>query len=114
MAVNCAILSYDGMVYFGFSGDAHAAPDLRILQKLLQTSFVEFRDSVGVAPSQKKTAQKKPRQKSRVNRAGATTGNSAVGSVPVTKSWSLLDSKRQPEPTLANEQENPREKVSVA
>jgi diacylglycerol O-acyltransferase / wax synthase len=28
LALNCAILSYDGMVCFGFSGDAHAAPDL--------------------------------------------------------------------------------------
>ena len=28
LAVNCAILSYNGMVYFGFSGDVHAAPDL--------------------------------------------------------------------------------------
>ncbi len=32
MAVNCAILSYNGMVYFGFSGDVHAAPDLRRLE----------------------------------------------------------------------------------
>ncbi len=27
MAVNCAILSYNGMVYFGFSADAHVVPD---------------------------------------------------------------------------------------
>ena len=39
MAVNCAILSYNGTVYFGFSGDVHAAPDLRRLEKLLTGEF---------------------------------------------------------------------------
>ncbi|MGO8797031.1 MAG: wax ester/triacylglycerol synthase family O-acyltransferase [Candidatus Sulfotelmatobacter sp.] len=117
MVVNCAILSYDGMIYFGFSGDAHAAPDLRILEKLLQTSFAELRDSVGGAPPQTRTAQKRtPRGKSGVARVAATISNGAAALVPVKKSLSLpsLDSKRQPEPTLANEQENPRDKVSVA
>jgi len=46
MAVNCAILSYNGTVYFGFSGDVHAAPDLRRLEKLLKVSFVELRDAI--------------------------------------------------------------------
>ena len=48
MAVNCAILSYNGTIYFGFSGDAHAAPDLRRLEKLLKQSFVELRDAIGI------------------------------------------------------------------
>jgi diacylglycerol O-acyltransferase len=43
LAVNCAILSYDGTVFFGFSGDVHAAPDLRRLEELLKTSFLELR-----------------------------------------------------------------------
>jgi len=46
MAVNCAILSYDGNVYFGFSGDVHAAPDLRRLEEFLRVSFAELRDAV--------------------------------------------------------------------
>ena len=54
MAVNCAILSYDSTVCFGFSGDTHAAPDLRRLEKLLQESFVELRDTVGIQPPQGK------------------------------------------------------------
>jgi len=45
LALNCAILSYNGTVYFGFSGDKHAAPDLRRLEKLLKASFVELRDA---------------------------------------------------------------------
>ncbi len=38
MAVNCAILSYDGMMYFGFSGNVHAAPDLLRLEEFLKIS----------------------------------------------------------------------------
>jgi diacylglycerol O-acyltransferase len=46
MAVNCAILSYDGTVYFGFSGDVRAAPDLRRLEGFLRLSFEELRQEV--------------------------------------------------------------------
>jgi hypothetical protein len=38
-AANCAILSYDGTLYFGFSGDMHASPDLQRLEKFLKLSF---------------------------------------------------------------------------
>jgi diacylglycerol O-acyltransferase / wax synthase len=57
MAVNCAILSYDGTVYFGFSGDVHAAPDLRRLEEFLKWSFMELRDAV--MPRRKKAARPK-------------------------------------------------------
>jgi diacylglycerol O-acyltransferase len=55
MAVNCAILSYNGTVYFGFSGDVHAAPDLGRLETFLQQSFTELRDAAsGRSPQKKK------------------------------------------------------------
>jgi len=54
MAVNCAILSYDGAVYFGFSGDVHAAPDLRRLETFLKSSFEELRDAAGIQPPHKR------------------------------------------------------------
>ena len=66
MAVNCAILSYNGTVYFGFSGDVHAAPDLRRLETLLMTSFTELRDAVGIKPPQKKKVRRKQRVASTV------------------------------------------------
>ena len=56
MAMNCAMLSYDGTVYLGFSGDVHAAPDLRRLETLLQLSFAELRDASGIRPQRKKRA----------------------------------------------------------
>jgi len=63
MAVNCAILSYDGTVYFGFSGDVHAAPDLRRLEEFLKESFEELRAATGVEPP-----QKSPKRKARTRR----------------------------------------------
>ena len=59
MAVNCAILSYDGTVHFGFSGDVHAAPDLRRLEELLKASFTELRAAAGIKLQDKKSPQRK-------------------------------------------------------
>ena len=55
MSLNCAILTYNGMAYFGFSGDVHAAPDLRRLERLLKLSFTELRDAAsGYASAKEK------------------------------------------------------------
>jgi WS/DGAT/MGAT family acyltransferase len=64
LAVNCAILSYDGAVYFGFSGDAHIAPDLARLEKFLKLSFTELRDAVDIksAHQEKNTTYNKTRR----------------------------------------------------
>ena len=59
MAVNCAILSYNGMVYFGFSGDVKAAPDLRRLEKMLKESFAELRDEVLLESARHEARKKK-------------------------------------------------------
>ena len=57
MALNCAILTYNGTAYFGFSGCMHAVPDLRRLESLLQESFEELKASAGMI------AEPKPRRK---------------------------------------------------
>ncbi len=54
MPLNCAVLSYDGNLYFGFSGDVHAAPDLRRLEGLLRRSFKELQEAAGIVPPHKK------------------------------------------------------------
>jgi diacylglycerol O-acyltransferase len=77
MAVNCAILSYDGTVYFGFSGDVKAAPDLGRLEQLLKASFAELRDVV--KPRRKKTVQTK---KARTKVEATSTPPSAAIKVP--------------------------------
>jgi diacylglycerol O-acyltransferase len=62
MALNCAILTYNGMAYFGFSGDVHAAPDLRRLEKLLKLSFIELREAAVARPQRKKEQKKKSKK----------------------------------------------------
>jgi len=69
MAVNCAVLSYDGAVYFGFSGDVHAAPDLRRLEKFLQESFAEMCDAAGIAMQKSKPARAKKHRASTAAKA---------------------------------------------
>jgi diacylglycerol O-acyltransferase len=59
MALNCAILSYNGTMYFGFSGDVHAAPDLRRLETLLKDSFRELREAALAGPPSKAPGKKK-------------------------------------------------------
>lgn len=92
MAVNCAILTYNGTAHFGFSGDAQAAPDLRKLEKLLAESFAELRDAAGMSEPEKK----KPVARTRKPPAGGSkTGTvRAVNATNV----SLPEPKREPQP----------------
>jgi diacylglycerol O-acyltransferase len=60
MTLNCAILTYNGTAYFGFSGCAHAAPDLRRLETFLKLSFAELREAAGVKLQRKKKEDTKP------------------------------------------------------
>jgi diacylglycerol O-acyltransferase len=61
MALNCAILTYNGTAYFGFSGDVHAVPDLRRLEALLLLSFTELKEAAAGRPAPKEE-QKKAKQ----------------------------------------------------
>jgi diacylglycerol O-acyltransferase / wax synthase len=80
MALNCAILTYNGTAYFGFSGDVHAAPDLRRLETLLQTSFTELRDATKVGPPRKKAEKK---HKTRVHAKAKVAAKPASATEPV-------------------------------
>jgi len=110
MAVNCAILSYDGTVYFGFSGDVHAAPDLRRLENLLMTSFTELRTAVGIRPPEKK----RPRRKRRVASAVPAPPKPTGIPHPTSSSLSSLESKRVAEPSPTAAQENALTQLNVA
>ena len=93
MAVNCAILSYNGTVYFGFSGDVHAAPDLKHMEKLLQTSFAELREAVGLRPPQKTRVQRKRRAVP----AATVPAGPEVQPVPIENTLPAVETKRKPE-----------------
>ena len=49
MGINCAILTYNGTAYFGFTGDVHAAPDLERLEKFVDQSFAKLRAGADAA-----------------------------------------------------------------
>ena len=107
MAVNCAILSYNGMIYFGFSGDVHAAPDLKRMEKLLQTSFKELREAVELRPPRKTRSRKE----GRAVPAAAVSGDSTSHSNGSTAS--PIESKK-PEPASTPVRENSFTEIVVA
>lgn len=59
MALNCAILTYNDIAYFGFSGDVQAAPDLESLESLLLASVDALQSDAGL----KRTRKRKPRSR---------------------------------------------------
>ena len=63
MTLNCAILSYRGITYFGFSGDTSAATDMHELPGLLQQSARELLKAAGASISKAKKPRRKAAQK---------------------------------------------------
>ncbi len=61
MGMNCAVLTYNGTAFFGFTGDAHAIPDLERLEKFVGRSFTELRQAVGVRARRLSPSRRRPR-----------------------------------------------------
>jgi WS/DGAT/MGAT family acyltransferase len=87
MGMNCAVMSYNGTLFVGFTGDALAIPDLSSLAAFFSESFAELRDAVVVqSPKSKqprrkpKVAINKPRPAPIPSDEGASNGNAAFGS----------------------------------
>ena len=99
MALNCAILTYNGTAYFGFSGDVHAAPDLRRLETLLKLSFTELREAAGVRPPRKeeKKKEKRVRTNAKVASTPAPVSASGPASTPL-RPLASVESATAPEP----------------
>jgi hypothetical protein len=64
MGINCAILTYNGTAYFGFTGDVHAAPDLEKLEKFVDESFAELR--AGAVTNVKPEAKRRQRPNAKI------------------------------------------------
>ncbi len=92
MALNCAILTYNGTAYFGFSGCVHAAPDLRRLETFLQLSFTELREAARARAPRKEEKEKRVRAKAKV----ASIPASAPASVPISVTLRPLASVEPP------------------
>jgi diacylglycerol O-acyltransferase len=83
MGINCAILTYNGTAFFGFTGDVHAAPDLERLEKFVDESFAELR--AGAAAVAEVGAGAKPQRQKRVR---------PNGKIPVAKAKTPVARKR--------------------
>lgn len=87
MGMNCAVLSYNGTVYFGFAGDTHAIPDLVRLEKFLTTSFAELKRAAGIRSPRRRRARPTPESKAvshprRKSRRAQDSGPATVAPEP--------------------------------
>jgi diacylglycerol O-acyltransferase len=80
MAMNCAILSYNGITYFGFSGDVQVVPDLNRLETLLMESLAELQRATGIHPPPK--AARRPAMRKRVVAPRPTPAKTAPAAPP--------------------------------
>jgi diacylglycerol O-acyltransferase / wax synthase len=63
MGVNCAILSYNGVAYFGFTCDVSAVPDPEHLEKFVTVSCAELRDASKRVKAQPQQEPDRPQRK---------------------------------------------------
>ena len=120
MGVNCAILSYNGIAYFGFTCDANAVPDPAHLEKFVASSFAQLlRSSRNVVKPgiEKPTPQPKrrrpnssipltPAPKKKTSRKVATAASSAKTS-PARKPVNRVAAVIQKETSPAISEPNP-------
>ncbi|MBZ5599413.1 MAG: wax ester/triacylglycerol synthase family O-acyltransferase [Acidobacteriia bacterium] len=90
MTVNCAILSYNGTAYFGFTGDAHAVPDLGRLEGLLKVSLAELQKAARIGVQRKK----RPRPKAEVVPVPAPGNARPISSAPARPAAEAVPAKR--------------------
>ncbi len=93
MGINCAILTYNGTAFFGFTGDIHAAPDLEKLEKFVEESFVKLRNGASAAGAK---TPAKPEPKKRV-RPQATI---PVAQTPLAKAPQKARRRKPPAKTV--------------
>ena len=58
--MNVAVLTYNDIAHFGFSGDVHAIPDLHLLPKLLVESFEELKKASGLQRRRTRAVAEQP------------------------------------------------------
>lgn len=109
MAVNCAALSYNGTMYFGFSGDVHAAPDLRRLERLLRLSFTELQKAAQVRSPKKSTVRARTQAASApAPRAAAPPMTVRESPMPPPATLPLVASAKSPRPAIEEEKVSTR------
>jgi hypothetical protein len=99
MGINCAVVSYDGRAFFGFTGDVHAAPDVARLEEFMKSSFAELNASVEAHSAPTKRTRTKPASaaKGKATRTRRRQTSASASSVTATQSEST-----EPEEVLEN------------
>jgi len=54
LGLNCAMLTYNGVAYFGMTADRAAVPEVARLEKFLITGFAELQESAGLGRARKR------------------------------------------------------------
>ncbi len=96
MGINCAILTYNGTAFFGFTGDVNAAPDLEKLEKFVDESFAKLRTGASAAGAK---TQAKPAAKKRVR----PKAKIPVAKTPLAKTTKKPQRRKPPAKTEARE-----------
>jgi hypothetical protein len=63
LGVGCAVLSYDGKLFYGLTADSHAAPDAHRLRDFIRASFEELCRSAGIRKVARRTAAPQGRKR---------------------------------------------------
>ena len=89
LGLNSAVLTYDGIAHFGFSGNVHAAPKLACLDAYLKTSFAELKKDAGIgsprAPEKETTRKAKSAIRPKTNRRADKP--EIPPAIPITSAW---------------------------
>jgi diacylglycerol O-acyltransferase / wax synthase len=103
MNLNSAILTYDGTAYFGFSGDAHAVPDLPCLETFLKLSFAELYEAAGLRTAHQQEENKKTKKRARsVIAEEQTPTNTTMKTKIKTKTKTTTHTKRKTKAYVAS------------
>ena len=62
MGICCAMVSYNGGVYFGLTGDCACAPDVDRLRDFLYEACTEIREAAGIAVTARRPRGERPRR----------------------------------------------------
>lgn len=84
MGLNCAVQSYDGKMFFGFSCSDAAVPDGRVMPKLLDAALVELRKRAGIAiPEQPEPRRANVRRNGHAQKRAEVNRASSAPGIPV-------------------------------
>ncbi len=85
MGINCAILTYNGTAFFGFTGDVNAAPDLGLLEKFVLEGFNELHQGIAAGPAAIKAKVKRQAAKPKGAQRGEGQRRPRRKLIPLTK-----------------------------